>query len=559
MLDRGKLGASLVVSSICIAMFLGQLFFSPLPCPAAEPPAGLKPIGGRWFIQETTKDSEKPIYFYRDGEQYVDLFSHHTKDSNKDGIDEVKLSHDDQFLIMESQGYPNHPTAVFPNSRNPNSIKVQKFKFRLPLEPKLADEITRVPMGPIGTALNGVVFFNPFEMEGMNAVEGYSEVWLDSCCGHPQQTGVYHYHKYPACVKSPFPDDSQQHSPIIGFAFDGFPLYGPYEAADLMAKDLQGERALDVCNGHRDEQRGYHYHVTPGRFPYILGGYAGVVEPSNNRMLGRARKGALKDNTQPGSRLPQVIASVRPGTANREQTLTVQFELNPENARRPLPTDKPARVQMGPYEGSKIAREGNVVKAEFVIPKDAPVGVLFDCHLEFTGREMPIAIKRNNVFQVGWNADATPPPAAQAPSEIVTSVQPYVDRHELAGAVMLVANKEKMLLTETVGWADITNQKKMSADAMFWIASQSKPITAAALMILVDEGRVALDDPVEKYLPEFRGQMVAIERDAEHVLLRRPKHPITVRNVLAHTSGLPFKSALEEPTLDQLPLAARVQ
>ena len=75
----------------------------------------------------------------------------------------------------------NHPTAVFPNSGNPSSIRVQNFTFRLPLEPKLADKITQAPMGPIGTALNGVVFFNPFEMSGMNAVEGYSEVWRGSC------------------------------------------------------------------------------------------------------------------------------------------------------------------------------------------------------------------------------------------------------------------------------------------------------------------------------------------------------------------------------------------
>ena len=358
----------------------------------------LKPIGGRWFVQE--KAGAKPVYHYRDGERFVDLFSYHTKDSNKDGIDNVKVSHDERFLIIESQGYPNHPTAVFPNSGNPNSIRVQSFTFRLPLEPKLADKITRAPMGPIGTALNGVVFFNPFEMGGQNAVEGYSEVWLDSCCGHPQQTGVYHYHKYPTCVKSPFADDGKQHSPVIGFAWDGFPLYGPYDAAGVMAKDLKGDRALDVCNGHKDEARGYHYHVTPGRFPYILGGYAGVVEPSNNRGLNRAGTGAITDNTQPGARMEQVIAAVRPGSAARGKTHSIRFELTPENSRRPLPTEKPSWVQIGPFEGTKISREGNVVTAEITIPADAPVGVLFDCHLEFGTGAVPIVIKRNDVFRV---------------------------------------------------------------------------------------------------------------------------------------------------------------
>jgi CubicO group peptidase (beta-lactamase class C family) len=86
----------------------------------------------------------------------------------------------------------------------------------------------------------------------------------------------------------------------------------------------------------------------------------------------------------------------------------------------------------------------------------------------------------------------------------------------------------------------------------------SKPITAAALMILVDEGKVNVDDPVEKYLPEFKGQWLAALQDKDNVLLRKPKHPITVRNVLSHTSGLPFRSAMEQPTLDGLPLRVAV-
>jgi CubicO group peptidase (beta-lactamase class C family) len=84
-------------------------------------------------------------------------------------------------------------------------------------------------------------------------------------------------------------------------------------------------------------------------------------------------------------------------------------------------------------------------------------------------------------------------------------------------------------------------------------------MTATAVMMLVDEGKIALDDPVEKYLPEFRGQMVVSEKDASHELLRKPGHPITIREVLSHVSGLPFQSAIETPTLDGLPLAAAVR
>ncbi len=153
---------------------------------------------------------------------------------------------------------------------------------------------------------------------------------------------------------------------------------------------------------------------------------------------------------------------------------------------------------------------------------------------------------------------ATSTALAEPPVSCTTVLQPFVDKHELAGAVAFVADKDKVLSVEAVGFADIEAGKAMSIDALFWIASQSKGMTATAVMMLVDEGKISLDDPVEKYLPEFRGQMVVAERDDEHVLLRKPTHPITIREVLSHVSGLPFKSAVEEPTLDGLPLEAAV-
>ncbi len=363
---------------------------------AEDKPEGLVAIGGHWYKSEKTP----VLYYYEDAGRYVDLFSHHQLDSNEDGIPNLRITHDERCLIIRSQGYPNHPTAIFPNSGNPNSIRVQDFTFRLPLEPKLADSITRVPMGPIGMALNGVVFFNPFEMEGMNAVAGYSEVWLDSCCGHPQQTGVYHYHKYPTCVKSPFKDDGKQHSPVIGFAFDGFPIYGPYEADGKMAKDLEGSQALDVCNGHSDKERGYHYHVTPGRFPYIVGGYAGVPERSNNRGIARAGTGAIEDNATGESRLSRVISSVRPGSASRGAHHKLQIELKPEQSRRAVPEGAPDWVQVGPYEAKSISREGNIVTFEIDIDADASIGVLLDCHIEFAADRTRQVYKLNDAFRV---------------------------------------------------------------------------------------------------------------------------------------------------------------
>ncbi|OAI46968.1 serine hydrolase [Planctomycetaceae bacterium SCGC AG-212-F19] len=153
-----------------------------------------------------------------------------------------------------------------------------------------------------------------------------------------------------------------------------------------------------------------------------------------------------------------------------------------------------------------------------------------------------------------WAEDS--PPSSKS---IVAALQPFVEKQSLAGAVTLVADKERVLSLDTVGFADIAAKKPMQADTLFWIASQSKPITAAALMILVDEGKVRVDDPVDKYLPEFKDPWVIAEKDQDHVLLRKPKHPITVRNLLTHTSGMPFSSALETPTLDLLPLRDAVR
>ena len=140
--------------------------------------------------------------------------------------------------------------------------------------------------------------------------------------------------------------------------------------------------------------------------------------------------------------------------------------------------------------------------------------------------------------------------AAAPAKSIAAQLQPFVEKGEMAGAVALVASKDKVLAVEAVGFADVAAKRVMKTDAMFWIASQSKPITGVALMILVDEGKLSLDDAVEKYLPEFKKLTVVIGKEAP----RKPAHPITVREVMCHTSGMPFKSAAENPTLDGLSL-----
>lgn len=156
---------------------------------------------------------------------------------------------------------------------------------------------------------------------------------------------------------------------------------------------------------------------------------------------------------------------------------------------------------------------------------------------------------------------AQAPASPQHPDQIHSYLQALVDKHTLAGAVTLVATRDRILYEQPVGYRDLATQAPMPANAMFWIASTSKPMTVTAFMMLVDEGKVRIDDPVEKYLPEFRHQMVkasghgpdASNSPASSHLVPA-NHPILVREILSHTSGLPFKSAAQPGALDTLSL-----
>ncbi|HEV3261016.1 MAG TPA: serine hydrolase domain-containing protein, partial [Gemmataceae bacterium] len=124
-------------------------------------------------------------------------------------------------------------------------------------------------------------------------------------------------------------------------------------------------------------------------------------------------------------------------------------------------------------------------------------------------------------------------------AKIHAQMQAFVDRHEIAGAVTVVGRKEGVLSHEAVGQLSLEKRQPLPKDALFRIASMTKPITAIGIMILVDEGKLSVEDPVEKYLPEFRGQMLVAERTADSLRLKKPARPITVRDLLTHTSGLP--------------------
>jgi CubicO group peptidase (beta-lactamase class C family) len=157
--------------------------------------------------------------------------------------------------------------------------------------------------------------------------------------------------------------------------------------------------------------------------------------------------------------------------------------------------------------------------------------------------------------------DLTPMNNATYPTSnaVSAALQPYVDSGSLAGAVALVADKDGVLSVDTVGYADIESGTPMAADSFFWIASMTKPMNASLVMMLVDEGKVSIDDPVAKFLPELADLWVTVERDDDHMALARPHRPVTVRDVLSHTSGMPFGSAVEQPTRDVVPLDVAIR
>jgi len=118
-------------------------------------------------------------------------------------------------------------------------------------------------------------------------------------------------------------------------------------------------------------------------------------------------------------------------------------------------------------------------------------------------------------------------------------MQGFVDRKEAAGIVTLIAREGKTVDLHAVGFADIEKNVPMKTDAIFRIASMTKPITSVAIMMLFEEGKLFLTDPVSKFIPAFKSSMVmeGVGADAKPVPARRA---ITIRDLLAHKSGITY-------------------
>jgi CubicO group peptidase (beta-lactamase class C family) len=138
-------------------------------------------------------------------------------------------------------------------------------------------------------------------------------------------------------------------------------------------------------------------------------------------------------------------------------------------------------------------------------------------------------------------------------------MQPYLDQYKLAGVIAVIADRTgNVHYKNLLGYADVEEKKPISEENVFWIASMTKMFAGASVMMLVDEDKVSLDDPVTKYIPQLNKWMVVEEKDQSHVLLKPPRRPVTLRHVLSHTSGLAGTSELQQVTgSDSTPLKAR--
>lgn len=236
------------------------------------------------------------------------------------------MTTDKRYRYIRSNGIPEHATGRFPNANNPNQIRPQTHRFRMPLHPKPAQRITPLRRMRFGVALNGVPF-DPGTAEawrddprsGWNyeAISDYLDLGLDDNNAHVQPSGSYQYHAIPTGLIR-----NRDNTQLVGYAADGFPIYyikglqssyrlksgvrpvnspgGAYDGR--FTQDyvyVPGLGDLDECNGQQGKTAEYpdgtYYYVLTTMFPYIPRCFKGKPDDSfkhrgrRERILERGR------------------------------------------------------------------------------------------------------------------------------------------------------------------------------------------------------------------------------------------------------------------------------
>jgi CubicO group peptidase (beta-lactamase class C family) len=125
-------------------------------------------------------------------------------------------------------------------------------------------------------------------------------------------------------------------------------------------------------------------------------------------------------------------------------------------------------------------------------------------------------------------------------AKVVPALQEFVDDQKVAGAIVIIARHGRIVLHDRVGWSDFESGKPMEKDSILRFYSMTKAITSVAIMMLVEEGKIGLDDPVSKYVPELAGVKVFDEEVDDELKLVDAERAMTIRDLLRHTSGLTY-------------------
>lgn len=241
----------------------------------------------------------------------------------------VEIEAGQKYRYISANGIPNHEHGQFPNQHNPNTIQEQHYLYRVPLHPKIANQITKFTLQPFGIALNGIPF-DPGAAEFWNhdfnsgwqyeALSGKINLGFDANHAHVQPNGAYHYHGLPTGLIQKMGTGSTM--VLVGYAADGFPIYsqngysdpnnsksplkqihssyrlkqgirpnGPGGTFDgIFVQDWEyvpGAGDLDECNGRfgvtpEYPQGIYHYYITQ-EFPFISRCFRGTPDESFRR------------------------------------------------------------------------------------------------------------------------------------------------------------------------------------------------------------------------------------------------------------------------------------
>lgn len=232
---------------------------------------------------------------------------------------EVSISQQGDTRIVSGNGLPTHVTGTFPVSRqddaykfdrNPNRISKHTVLLRLPANPQIADSATCVPMGMIGFAVTGVAIYNALDAGGRDAPAHEIQ---DKCDGHPERTGEYHYHNLSKCLNDTR-SGPKGTSDLLGYALDGFGIYGSYEnGRKLTSKDLDechGRTSTVMWNGKA--RKIYHYVFTED-YPYTVGCFKGEVTVKASKAGGGGRDMGRPEGGPPPGQFGGQQAGRRPG------------------------------------------------------------------------------------------------------------------------------------------------------------------------------------------------------------------------------------------------------